>query len=199
MLVGALSLSRADMCTRGAHFLSSSFDLHPSQRYMVFGIFSKRLLTVKCLGAEKIVICLSGFEDSNKHSLNRLLRALGITSTTVFNRRNTHLLCHSATGHKYEKAQEWGIPVVSMTWLNELSETGRVLDAKVYTTNHVSESDVAVARNIVKVESVNDRVDLVDKGKGKATAEELDTMDLDIDKMQDIANSEDLVNFNTTP
>ena len=84
-----------------------------------------------------------------------------------------------------------------MTWLNELSETGRVPDAKVYTTNQVSES---VARNIVKVESVNDRVvNSVDKGKGKATAEELDAMDLDIDQMQDITNSEDLVNFNTTP
>jgi len=140
-------------------------------------------------------MCLSGFEDSNKHSLNRLLRALGITSTSVFSRRNTHLLCHSATGPKFEMAQEWGIPVVSMTWLNELSEMGRVPDTKVYTTNQAPEVCVAVAQNIEVDTGDEIIIKSVDKGKGKATAVELDAMDLDNDRMQDITNSECLVNY----
>jgi len=130
-------------------------------------------------------MCLSGFEESNKHCLNRLLRALGITSTSVFNRRNTHLLCHAATGPKFERAQEWGIPVVSIAWLNELSEMGRVPDTKGYSTNQTPGGCVAAAQNI-EVDIVDDRVvKSVDKGKGKATAVELDTMDVDNDRMQD--------------
>lgn len=136
-------------------------------------------------------MCLSGFEESQKHSLNRLLRALGITLASVFNRRNTHLLCRSATGIKYEKAQEWGIPVVSLAWLRELTETGRIPDVTANTGKEVTESCAPIAWNAVEVEMIDDSkvIKKVDKGKGRAISPELDRpMELDTDKMQDITS-----------
>ena len=139
------------------------------------------------------MMCLSGFEESHKHSLIRLLRALGITLASVFNRRNTHLLCRSPTGTKYEKAQEWGIPVVSLTWLRELTKTGRIPDVRANIKTEVPARDASVAWNAVEVEMIDDSKvtkKSVDKGKGRATSPELDgPMELDIDKMQDITNS----------
>lgn len=73
--------------------------------------------------------------------------------------------------------------MVSLSWLKELVEMGRIPDTKVYITNQASRRGVDVA---VEVE-------MVGKGKGKATTVELDgAMDLDTDKMQDITNSESL-------
>jgi hypothetical protein len=86
-----------------------------------------------------------------------------------------------------------------MEWLKEFAETGSIPDRKVYTTNRVSEN-VAVARNVLEAEMVADRSRIdkgksVDKGKGKAIPIELDgAKEMDIEKMQDITNSECLVN-----
>jgi hypothetical protein len=43
-----------------------------------------------------------------------------------FSRRSTHLLCPSGVGAKFEKAREWGTPVVAQIWLAEVARTGKV-------------------------------------------------------------------------
>lgn len=43
-----------------------------------------------------------------------------------FSRRTTHLLCPSREGTKFDKAVEWGIPVVDMQWLRRIVHEGVV-------------------------------------------------------------------------
>jgi DNA replication regulator DPB11 len=49
---------------------------------------------------------------------------LGANLASNFSQRSTHLLCPSFTGAKYDKAIEWGVPVVDMTWLEAVAKTG---------------------------------------------------------------------------
>lgn len=85
---------------------------------------------------------LSGFDQSQVYGLKRLLRALGeflvpslrlpilrsigINLAPTFSRRATHLLCSSGTGLKFEKACEWGIPIVNVHWLSKMADTGQI-------------------------------------------------------------------------
>ncbi|KAJ7047937.1 hypothetical protein C8F04DRAFT_26484 [Mycena alexandri] len=57
-----------------------------------------------------------------------MLKALGITLAPAFSRSTTHLLCPSATGPKYTRAREWGVPIVGMGWLAAMAREGRVPD-----------------------------------------------------------------------
>lgn len=53
----------------------------------------------------------------------------GITVTESFARRiNTHLLCPSGAGLKYDKALQWNIKVVDMDWLYSIAKTGQIPD-----------------------------------------------------------------------
>ncbi|KAF8963182.1 twin BRCT domain-containing protein [Flammula alnicola] len=78
------------------------------------------------LGAEQVVLSMSGFDQSESHGLKRLLRALGITLAPTFTRRSTHLLCPSGTGLKFEKSREWGIPVINIHWLAAMASSGTI-------------------------------------------------------------------------
>ena len=44
----------------------------------------------------------------------------GALHSPTFSKKTTHLLCPSGQGPKAEKAQEWGIPIVDMSWLEGL-------------------------------------------------------------------------------
>ncbi|KAF9496674.1 hypothetical protein BDN71DRAFT_1415262 [Pleurotus eryngii] len=78
-------------------------------------------------GVGKIVVSLSGLDQSEVCCVKRLAKALGILISPNFSRRSTHLLCPAGTGAKFEKAKEWGIPVVNMGWLEGIAKTGRVI------------------------------------------------------------------------
>ncbi|KAF8920607.1 hypothetical protein CPB85DRAFT_1272057 [Mucidula mucida] len=83
-------------------------------------------------GTEKIQLSLSGLSASDSCFTRRLARALGLSLAPVFSRKATHLLCPSGTGQKYDKAQEWKIPVVNMGWLEEMSKKGHIPDVSPY-------------------------------------------------------------------
>ena len=127
---------------------------------------------------------LSGFDQSQVYGLKRLLRALGeflvpslrlpilrsigINLAPTFSRRATHLLCSSGTGLKFEKACEWGIPVVNVHWLAKMAESGQVpglegflVSAPTCNGSHTSEVPITADRMVLDEEN-----DL--KGKGKA-------------------------------
>ncbi|KAF5326934.1 hypothetical protein D9619_004296 [Psilocybe cf. subviscida] len=119
-------------------------------------------------GAEGVVFSFSGFEEAKGHALRRLGRALGITLAPTFNRRATHLLCPSGTGLKFDKALEWGVPVVHMGWLEEMARTGRVPEAGGFLVSGplgADESGGAVEREAVIPPVVGKALD---KGKGRA-------------------------------
>ena len=86
---------------------------------------------------------MSGLDQSELCWIRRLVRAIGsscsrsfairvshhhtctgITLEPTFSRRSTHLLCPGGAGAKFDKALEWQIPVVSLTWLADTARTG---------------------------------------------------------------------------
>ncbi|KAF8628551.1 hypothetical protein AX15_003819 [Amanita polypyramis BW_CC] len=128
---------------------------------------------------EDIVMCFSGLHQDEQFWLTRLLRALGIRQETAFSRRTTHLLCPSGTGLKYEKAREWGIPVVSVEWLAAIARMGSILPVSEYlVTPGAGETYDSAARNDSAIVDV--------KGKGKVIdADSTGKMDM---MMNDITN-----------
>jgi DNA replication regulator DPB11 len=84
-----------------------------------------------------------------------------------FSRRSTHLLCPSMVGAKFEKAREWGIPVVSLKWLEEVARSGMIPAVDVFPDAHrgsqrmdaITEMDVDMDLYVVGTDG---------KGKGRA-------------------------------
>ncbi|KAK0467367.1 uncharacterized protein EV420DRAFT_1474679 [Desarmillaria tabescens] len=93
-------------------------------------MYHSHLSESKCLYL--VLISFSGLDESEAYFTRRLVRALGMTLAPVFSRQATHLLCPSATGAKYDKAREWGVPVIHMGWLAEAVRIGSVPDVPVF-------------------------------------------------------------------
>ncbi|KAK7678565.1 hypothetical protein QCA50_018437 [Cerrena zonata] len=110
-------------------------------------------------GVESVIISHSGLDTSEACFLRRLARALGITIAPSFSRRSTHLICPARTGPKFDKAVEWGIPVIDMDWFEEMVKIGYVPGME----------------QIIDLAAVNS-----EKGKGKQRA---------MDTMSDITNN----------
>ena len=66
---------------------------------------------------------------------------VGINLASTFSRRATHLLCPSGTGLKFEKACQWGIPVVNVQWLVKIAESGQIPGLERQPTIIVPEGD----------------------------------------------------------
>ncbi|KAI0035513.1 hypothetical protein K488DRAFT_43095, partial [Vararia minispora EC-137] len=76
--------------------------------------------------ASDIVLSPSGLDIAEDTWVKRLTRALGILHAPTFSRASTHLLCPAGSGQKFKKAHDWGIPVISMEWLKQMTTTGTV-------------------------------------------------------------------------
>ncbi|KAJ3511371.1 hypothetical protein NLJ89_g4136 [Agrocybe chaxingu] len=137
-------------------------------------------IPIPVAGAERVVMSISGFDQSESCSLKRLLRALGITQAATFSRRSTHLLCPSGKGLKFDKAREWNIPVINNAWLAALASSGAIPPVGDFLVAGPSD-EMDVDKKDVKVKGK-----AVDKGKGKAKA--VDAMDVE-PRMNDITNN----------
>uniref|UniRef100_A0A0W0FKY3 BRCT domain-containing protein n=1 Tax=Moniliophthora roreri TaxID=221103 RepID=A0A0W0FKY3_MONRR len=140
-------------------------------------------VSVRCPvgGAAKVFISFSGFDECEKVFMARLVRTLGFNHLPTFSKRASHLLCPSGEGLKYEKAKEWGIPVVNMSWVEEAKNTGTVpiVDEHLLPGQDPSGFKQKTAQ-IGQGTSVEHKKDL--KGKGKATEDDL--------RMADITNAQ---------
>ncbi|PFH51104.1 hypothetical protein AMATHDRAFT_80477 [Amanita thiersii Skay4041] len=117
-------------------------------------------IQIPILGTENIIMSFSGLDQSEICWLTRLLRALGIQLAPAFSRRTTHLLCPSGTGLKFEKACEWGIPVVNRDWLAAIATSGSVLPVSKYLVKQGVANEQLIAEDTTHTSR---------KGKGKAT------------------------------
>ncbi len=71
-----------------------------------------------------VVVGISNYSGRERSFISKLAVALGMTSQEVFAKRdkrgakkNTHLICKSPEGTKYDAAISWGLPVVNKDWL----------------------------------------------------------------------------------
>ncbi|KAG7444267.1 uncharacterized protein BT62DRAFT_951949, partial [Guyanagaster necrorhizus] len=151
----------------GSKFFRSEMDLEQRMKYrtecwLERSIFEERLcdpeahvsfsplgIEVPLLNADKVHLSFSGLDESEAYFTRRLVRALGMNLAPVFSRKATHLLCPSATGTKFNKSREWGVPVVHMGWLAEAARTGYVPDVSTFlaTSMHIDKNGKGKAVN----------------------------------------------------
>ncbi|CAE6409609.1 unnamed protein product [Rhizoctonia solani] len=91
-------------------------------------------------GAEFIKLHWTGLDNEQETAVKRLIKALGIASTETFVKRvNTHLLCPSRSGLKYDKALQWHVAVVGMEWIYNIGKEGRIPDTDLANARQKSE------------------------------------------------------------
>ncbi|KAG6919626.1 hypothetical protein DXG01_003490 [Tephrocybe rancida] len=118
-------------------------------------------IQVPITGAEAVRLSFSGLDQAEATWITRLLRALGIKLEQFFSKKTTHLLCPAATGPKYEKACDWGTPVVTVQWLKQVATTGSIPPATAFLVSNIVQT-IGRSEDAMEVDAV-DR-----KGKGKA-------------------------------
>ncbi|XP_038053452.1 PAX-interacting protein 1-like isoform X2 [Patiria miniata] len=91
--------------------------MKPAWRALHFPVINYPLQPPPC---KDQVISMSGFEGGERNDVKTLIELLGAKYTGYFTRGNTLLVCNRMEGAKYEKAQEWQIPVINVQWLNDL-------------------------------------------------------------------------------
>lgn len=130
-----------------------------------------------------------------------ILIFVGINLAPTFSRRATHLLCPSGIGLKFEKAGQWGIPVVNVHWLAQMAKSGHVpgldgflVSAPTCSDAYALEVPIAADNMVLDEENKEDlkgKGKVVDKGKGCARDQGIEmSMAVDVgDQMNDITNS----------
>ncbi|RXW18764.1 hypothetical protein EST38_g7083 [Candolleomyces aberdarensis] len=152
--------------------------------------------------SSSLLFGLSGLDQSESCHTKRLLKAFGINLIPLFSKKATHLLCPSGVGLKFEKAREWGIPVVSYEWLAAIVSTGTIPSPGQHIVEGPSQTEVPSKHEPAvdtkgKGKAVDTPVNPIgsttDKGKGrlrsKSMAFPIDEDDMDVDPhMNDITN-----------
>ncbi|KAG5721488.1 S-M checkpoint control protein rad4 [Termitomyces sp. T112] len=127
-------------------------------------------ISAPVLGADDIRLSFSGLDQAEATWIMRLLRALGIKLEQFFSKKSTHLLCPSGTGLKFDKAREWGTPVVTVQWLARIATTGVIPPISEFLAPVLAQTTGPTRQeNVMEID-----VDSVDKGKtvdrGKETS-----------------------------
>jgi hypothetical protein len=108
-------------------------------------------------------ICVSGFFDVkrtffgphgdlqmllSRAAIQILLELAGAEySERLRHRRTDYLICERPEGKKYEKAMQWNIPVVRISWLLECVSSGRLVDVDTHQFGCHTNSDAESNRN----------------------------------------------------
>jgi len=78
-------------------------------------------------GFEDCTISTSGFEGVDREHLEKLIIAMGAKYTDGISKKNTHLICVSPQGGKFEFAMKWSIPVIEAHWIFSCLTEGKIL------------------------------------------------------------------------
>ncbi|XP_078719595.1 PAX-interacting protein 1 [Lampetra fluviatilis] len=63
------------------------------------------------------IISVTGFVDQDREDLKLMIALTGGRYTGYLSRSNTLLVCKDPSGMKFDKAREWRVPCVNITWL----------------------------------------------------------------------------------
>ncbi|KAF2238856.1 hypothetical protein EV356DRAFT_528752 [Viridothelium virens] len=78
-------------------------------------------------------ICLTGVEDAKeRHSISERVTLHGAHYEGNLSKNVTHLIAVRTHGPKYDRAQQWGIKIVSCKWFDDSIERGMVLEENLY-------------------------------------------------------------------
>lgn len=88
----------------------------------------------------QVRVCATGYSGYRRKAIQFLLESMGAHYDDSLRPCTTHLICHDASGSKYEKATEWNIHTVSIDWLYHVARFGY----RGATGNQCCESDFAI-------------------------------------------------------
>lgn len=75
-----------------------------------------------------IPVSISGFTETKRPMVLELIQELQMIPDVNFSRkRHQYLITQEYSGAKFEKAQEWGIPIVTLNWLITMVHQQRYL------------------------------------------------------------------------
>ncbi|GAW22726.1 hypothetical protein ANO14919_122690 [Xylariales sp. No.14919] len=84
-------------------------------------------------GRQRLVCCLTGFEDSNVRTMiEDTVKRNGGEYVADLSRRVTHLIVSKPEGKKYSAARRWDIRCISIEWLHDSAERGMILKEECY-------------------------------------------------------------------
>lgn len=81
---------------------------------------------------EKLLICLTGFEEEDRHYIEDTVKANGGDYMGDLSRKVTHLIVCKPEGKKYQAAKDWKIHTVSIEWMEDSVQRGMILDESCY-------------------------------------------------------------------
>lgn len=81
---------------------------------------------------QKLLICLTGFEEQDRHYIEQTVVANGGNYMGDLSRKVTHLIVCNPEGKKYQAAKNWNITTVSIEWLDDSVQRGMILDEVCY-------------------------------------------------------------------
>ncbi|XP_017308606.1 DNA topoisomerase 2-binding protein 1 isoform X4 [Ictalurus punctatus] len=104
-------------------------------------LFTPVVVKEGCSPLRDCVLSVSQFTGAERDSLIQLTRHLGASVQDYFvrtaNQRkgmlaSTHLVLQTPEGTKYQAAQKWGLPAVTIRWILESARTGKRAEEKRY-------------------------------------------------------------------
>ncbi|TMW55231.1 hypothetical protein Poli38472_013122 [Pythium oligandrum] len=104
-------------------------------------------LPIPCF--KSVVASTSVYVGVDRVVVMELLRMAGATVTSKLSKRNTHLICLTPLGMKYEKAKEWQLCIVTARWVVQSVLQGELHDAS------LAEFQVLVDENLSESQESN--------------------------------------------
>ncbi|XP_048727007.1 PAX-interacting protein 1-like isoform X2 [Ostrea edulis] len=66
------------------------------------------------------ILCVTNFDGEERLRIKQMINAIGAKYTGYMTHGNSAIICGRSDGKKYDKANEWKIPVVNVQWLSDL-------------------------------------------------------------------------------
>ena len=83
-------------------------------------------------GAAQLKVAQTNFRGELRQELQTMVEMLGAVHTKDLKRDNTHLLCNTFEGAKYERGTQWGLSAVNHHWLEDCLWQWKILPAQPY-------------------------------------------------------------------
>ena len=88
------------------------------------------------------MISVTGIDFEKRETVKKVVeRNGGVYEKNLVQGRTTHLIAASTEGRKYKHAVDWGLPVVSETWISDCVERGVCLSARRYDVKELEKQE----------------------------------------------------------
>lgn len=85
--------------------------------------------------------------------LSYLIRNIGAKYTEELNKKNTHLICLTPEGRKFDQAVEWKIPVITKDWIFDCAKNWRLLETDAYAIQRVTNANSSPLSKDIQADS----------------------------------------------